>query len=209
VEAFKRNLPVEALNPRTPTAFKVHLHKWKYRKEKIVAKLIEEMKESQKRMSNDYLDYDSDDSDWDMIHNDGHPGAPQVSDETKQLERFLTALPTCHLLTIGFDYSGSIKEEKCFCPCHHQQTKQWRDLTGAHIGNGECKGTPRFETPNRLVAHLRSMKDCDFHQYTLKYLEELYGDWHPSCHLKHKGLYFENSQQYREAARLEQQQRDR
>jgi len=208
VEAFKRNLPVEALNPRTTTASKMHSQEWKCRKEMIVAKLIEEMKESQKRTSNDYLDYDSDDSDGDMIHNDGHPGAPQVSDETKQLERFLTALPTCHLLTIGFDYSGSTEDEKCFCPCHKQQTKQWRDLTGAHIGNGECKGTPRFKTPNSLVDHLRSMKNCcNFHQYTLKYLEKLYGDWH-SDDLKHKGLYHENSKQYKAAARLEQQQRD-
>lgn len=131
----------------------------------------------------------------------------EIERETKQLAAFLDALPTCHLATIGFDFSGGLKEEKVFCPCNHQQTSNWRHLVNVSIGEGECKNNGRFETPNALIGHLKSMKNCSFHQYVLQYLEELYSNWH-SNNLKHKGLYCVGEDEYNDAVKQEKCERD-
>lgn len=204
MEEFKRKLPVEALNPRTKAGLKPHLNEWKHRKDKAAAKVVEEMKRLED-FQDDFDDSDDDDS-YVLIHR-----ASLIKEKEATLSNFILALPTCHLLTIGFDYSGDKREEKCFCPCNQEQTRKWRNFVGVVIGDGECKGrnSKRFKTPNALVAHLKSMPKCPFHKYTLRYLEELYRDWHVSKNLKHKGLYIENTKDYMKAVEEEKHQRDR
>jgi hypothetical protein len=78
----------------------------------------------------------------------------------------------------------------------------WWALASVNIGDGECKANGRFKKPNYLIAHLKSMKNCRFHEYALKYLEKLYDNWYPN-HLKHKGLYIENTEEHNKAVKEE------
>ena len=135
-------------------------------------------------------------------------GGCQLANQIKPLEAFISALPTCHLMIVGFDYSGSGAEETCFCPCHRPQMSNWRTLASVSIGEGECKGNGRFKKPNQLIAHLKSMKNCRFHEYALKFLEELYDNWYPN-HLKHKGLYIDNTDDYNKAEAWEKRLREK
>lgn len=200
---------------------KPHNHQWNKRKEEIASELVEKMKASWPRnVTAAAHDYDSDEM-LEDIHSDSmiapvNNGGPRDPVLYQLLEKFILALPTCHLLTIGFDYSGTSDEEMCFCPCHHQQTKQWRKVASISIEGGErinecgeCTKKGRFDTPNALMMHLRSMENCEFHKYVRCFLEELYGDWHLSHGLKHKGLYEVGMPEYNTAAALEQQRPDR
>lgn len=188
-ESFKRNLPEEAFQPCTKKGFKVRVHgeEWKARKEKIVEKLTEKMhlEQQQKAMNAGHFDPDDSDDMIALMQDDFVHEHEEISLETRRLAAFLDAIPTCHLATVGFDFSGGLKEEKVFCPCHSQQTRNWRNLMNISIGAGECESKGRFETPNNFVDHLNSKKDCMFHQYLLQYLEELYSDWH-SNHIKNR-----------------------
>jgi hypothetical protein len=226
--AFMRKLPAESLSPKTPSGKKAHTFQWKDHKEKVAAKLVEQMKASwPKHNSANLSGYDSEEIEEFMLSDD--PPTMQSSTEEdvlypvlyRKLEQYILALPTCHLMSIGFDFSGTVNEEMCFCPCHHQQTKQWRTLAGIDVQGGgreegggceeggECKAKSRFDTPNALVAHLRTMHEsCTFHKYTLLYLEELYADWHKKG-LKHKGMYCVGTTEYLDAVAQEQKQRDR
>lgn len=211
MEAFKRNLPVESLNPRTKAGKKPHLDEWKYKKDKLAQKLVEEMKRTE-----DFAPSDASDSDDSYAIIQRHS---EIKEIQETLANFILALPTCHLMTIGFDYSGvKGEDEKCFCPCN-KQTSNWRSLVCVEIGiDGVCgkresqrsqTANKCFQTPNAFVAHLKSQKSCRFHKYTLKYLEELYRNWHVSKNLKHKGLYIEGTKDYKKAVDEEKQQRER
>lgn len=214
-EAFKELLPVESLHPRTSSGFKPRMLWWNNRKKGIAEKLLEEIKQTWPTVSNAAAfpptsGYDDDDDDiLEDFQNEvmGSSGGPRDPILFEKLQSFVLALPTCHLLTIGFDFSGS-GEEICFCPCHHQQCKQWRAVALVDVEN-PCTNHGRFDTPNALMDHLGSMKSCKFHQYTKRYLEELYSDWHVSEGLKHKGLYGVGSDDYIKAALLEQKHPDR
>lgn len=214
--AFMRKLPAESLSPKTPSGKKAHTFQWKDHKEKVAAKLVEQMKASWPKHNSDC---DSEESEEYMLSDD----SPMMASSTdgphdllyKKLKQYILALPTCHLMSIGFDFSGTVNEEMCFCPCHHQQTKQWRELARIDVQGGEreecgeCKAKSRFDTPNALVAHLRTLHEsCMFHKYTLLYLEELYADWHKKG-LKHKGMYCVGTTEYLDAVAQEQKQRDR
>lgn len=205
---FKRNLPPEAIEPYSTDGVKSHSEQWKADKEEVASKVVQDMKQALgQSMANNAYDMESDDSEASGCGiGGGGGGGCQLTNEMKLLENFILALPTCHLMTVGFDYSGSGAEEKCFCPCHRRYMSNWRTLVSVGIGEGECKANGRFEKPNHLIAHMKSMKNCRFHQYALQYLEELYSNWHH--HMKHKGLYIENSPQYREAEAREKRRRE-
>jgi hypothetical protein len=116
--SFKRKLPTEAIEPYSKDGIRRHSDEWKTHKEQIAAKVVEIMKRVMAQMAdNAYDDMDSNDSDT-IIGLGLGGGDCQLANEIKALEVFILALPTCHLMTVGFDFSGSVAEETCFCPCH-------------------------------------------------------------------------------------------
>ena len=151
----------------------------------MATKIIKSMTQSTAPTTNNsYNEYEDDDDD-DEYEPDGMKeiglglgrvssgGGCHLANQTSPLESFISALPTCHLMTIGFDYTSTNKEKTCYCPCNRRM-KKWRSLVSVNIGDGECSAKGRFEKPEHLLQHLKSMKNCKFHEYAAKYLEELY-----------------------------------
>ena len=166
---------------------------WKARKDKAADMALAKLRQEQEiKKQNAIRNIEEDEDEYDEYSDENEHVAAvtqRIDAETNRLSKWINSLPTCHLLTLGFDFSGSIAGEKCYCPCHDKKMSVWRELTSVSIAIGaQCKGISVFEKPNHLVAHLKQNADL-FHQYTLHYLEELYGDWYPD-HLKHKGFVY-------------------
>ena len=188
----------------------------KRRKENAVREMLAELEkeraEKKKEPFHPYGDqedyYTSDESD---------PEADRQQDLREQkidgefdlIKRFILALPTCLLLTVGFDVSVSGQadvNEQCFCPCGDKMQK-WRELTKCEFmeDDGGCGSNSkskqgRFDNPNRLVAHIREKSHLSttykLHGRVLKYLEKVYSNYWPNSGLSHKGLYIEGDGNY-------------
>ncbi len=199
---FKRNhFPVEAYKVWSKEGVRPLLPEWKARKDAIATRLVDKVEREQeikkKNEIKDIFDYqteiDPNDpvafADSVMGGHDGLFGAGEattvIEDETNRVKTYIYALPSCHLLTLGF---GSQHKVSCYCPCNRRM-KKWRDLACVEIESAECEGKGRFDTPMALVNHMMSMKEkgCLLHSYTLQYLEKVIGD-SSATNCKHKGL---------------------
>lgn len=183
----------------------------------MVSALHKEQAEKKKPIQNDEEDeYELDEYEqFDRIMaEDGradHKRLWRIDEETTRIEDFIRALPTCLLLTVGFDASGHIDmseraKERCFCPCGVKM-KRWRKLAHCEFIHDDdddaCHAKNRgvFDIPNNLVAHLRDKKNTGtyrLHGRVLEYLDKLYSNYWPNG-LKHKALYIPGDANYKKA----------
>jgi hypothetical protein len=188
--------------------------------EEMVSTLCKEQAERKKLVPDDEEDEDEEELDEaelrereiERLTGDGdnfHERLQWIDDETNQIEWFLRALPSCLLLTIGFDVSGQVYvNERCFCPCGDKM-KKWREHTGCNFFDDDvctAKNKGVFDNPNNLVAHLRAKGNSGtyrLHGRVLHYLEELYRNYWPKSGLSHKGLYIKGDGDYEKAEKEE------
>ena len=119
-----------------------------------------------------------------------------------QIVAFVQNLPTCILLTVGFDVDGeeASEEKNCRCPLSRCMGA-WRKYCGLdHLGENYCRkaGNNKYE-PKGLLDHLDSMSDDPLHLAIKVYLTLLYSDYNGSK-LQHKAFYGVNTTNYKKAA---------
>jgi hypothetical protein len=102
----------------------------------------------------------------------------QIASDIAQKEAFIRALPTCLLLTVGFNFPDNTR---CFCPCSIKMRK-WRELNNLQFidydGPGcHGKNSGYFKCPDNLKQHLIALQNegnNHFHGLVLEYLNLLY-----------------------------------
>jgi hypothetical protein len=103
--------------------------------------------------------------------------ASQVASAICQKEAFIRALPTCLLLTVGFNFMDN---QRCFCPCG-KKMKRWRErndlqFIDAHGLACSGKNSGCFDSPSSLRQHLAAHAGDCFHPLVVEYLTLLYSN---------------------------------
>lgn len=188
----------------------------KEKKEATVKQMVADLHDEAKKAQNNPIQDDDDDYDsqtsWDAEDDRLCLQRFSMRDHDTELkERFIRALPTCILLTVGFDVSGWVDaKERCFCPCGDKM-KKWRQLANCNFMDNDdhCGGNKQgfFTDPNALMDHLRTKKAVGstygLHGLVFEYLKRLYHNYWPESGLSHKGLYIKGDDNYRAAEKIE------